>query len=123
MYDLKSRHPRSRFAPLLHVGLPGRPERSRTVAEAGLSDHGLRASAVAALLEVLGEDDQATTPWTWLTRTGTTSWHDVDAEWLGPTLQAYSEAGLSPTFLVLTRHGWLDPRSGVGRTWKRLRIR
>jgi hypothetical protein len=36
---------------------------------------------------------------------------------------AFAEVGEDATFVVVTRHGWADPRSGVGRTWKRIRQR
>jgi hypothetical protein len=46
---------------------------------------------------------------------------DVDAAWLGPSLGAAAERGLDPSYVVVTRHGWLDPRSGLRRTWRRIR--
>jgi hypothetical protein len=36
---------------------------------------------------------------------------------------AFAEREEDATFVVVTRHGWTDPRSGVGRTWRRIRER
>ncbi len=81
-------------------------------------DHGLRTEMVGALLRSL--DDP---PWVWLTRGGPLAVQDVDLDWLGPTLTAASERGSDPAFVVVTRHGWRDPRSGVGQEWRRIRRR
>jgi hypothetical protein len=59
----------------------------------------------------------------WLTRPGDLALQDLDAAWLAATRAAGAEAGLPLTMVVVTRHGWRDPRSGAGRTWKRLRAR
>jgi hypothetical protein len=59
----------------------------------------------------------------WLTRAGPLDLQDVDAAWLAAARIATAEAGVSLTMVVVTRHGWLDPRSGVRREWKRLRQR
>jgi hypothetical protein len=47
----------------------------------------------------------------------------VDAAWLGPTLTAAAERDTDLAFVVVTRHGWTDPRSDVRREWKRIRQR
>jgi hypothetical protein len=46
---------------------------------------------------------------------------DVDARWLAAARASYAEAGLPLTFVVVNRRGWRDPRSGLGRTWARVR--
>ena len=62
-------------------------------------------------------------PWVWVTRVGPLSLQDVDVAWLGPTVTAAHERGADPAFVVVTRHGWRDPRSGVGQQWQRIRRR
>jgi hypothetical protein len=108
---------RSRVSPTLHTGLPGGPAVS--VADDVGWDHGLRTDIMVTVLGAVPEP----TPMTWLTRSGTCALHDVDAAWLGPVLAGYAELGRDPTFVVVTRHCWTDPRSGVGRSWKRIRRR
>ena len=62
-------------------------------------------------------------PIIWLTRPGGFELQDVDAQWLAAARAATAEAALGLTLVVVTRHGWTDPRSGVRREWKRLRAR
>lgn len=126
---LRSTHRRRRFAPELHAGVP-----AGAYATAGAVpqdqdeayDDGLRVEIVSALLlraQALCEGAAVGGPLVWLTRTGPLAWHDLDAAWLGPALRAFGEAGLPAGFLVLTKEGWYDPRSGAGRSWIRLRVR
>jgi hypothetical protein len=60
---------------------------------------------------------------TWLTRPGTVDVQDVDLAWLRAVTAVNGELDRALPFVVVTRHGWLDPASGVGRTWHRLRDR
>jgi hypothetical protein len=107
---------RRRYAPLLHVGLPG--VRQLTVAaHPSVTDHALRCDVLAALLAATDGDHLA-----WLTRPGELTLHDVDAAWLAAALAAYAEAGRDLTWVVVTRRGWWDPRSGARRTWRRVRV-
>jgi hypothetical protein len=115
--DLAVCEHRRHFAPALHTGVPGGPVISLT--DDPTWDHGLRTDIVATVLSAVGGEP----PLTWLTRSGTGSLHDVDAAWLGPVLTAYAERDGDATFVVVTRHGWTDPRSGLGRRWKRIRRR
>jgi hypothetical protein len=101
---------------MLHVGVPGGAVRSWH--DDPSWDHGLRTEIAGALLRV--EDDP---PWAWVTRSGPLSWQDVDAAWLSATLAAAAERGVELAFVVVTRHGWIDPRSGVCRRWQRIRGR
>ena len=57
----------------------------------------------------------------WLTRSGGLELQDVDARWLAATRAAYDEARAPLAFVVVNRRGWRDPRSGLSRTWVRLR--
>ncbi len=115
--DLAVSEHRAHVPPLLHIGRPGGPVVS--LADDPAWDHGLRTDIVATVLGATAEPPVLT----WLTRSGPSSLHDVDAAWLGPVLAAYAEHGREPTFVVVTRHGWTDPRSGFGRQWKRIRRR
>ena len=40
--------------------------------------------------------------------------HDADVLWGSATRAAYAEAGLVPTFVVVTRDGWVDPPPASG---------
>ena len=114
--DLATTEHRHHFPALLHVGTPG--GRRVTVTDDRTWDHGLRTELVGAVLRSL--EDPA---WVWVTRVGPLSLQDVDVAWLGPTVTAAHERGADPAFVVVTRHGWRDPRSGVGQEWRRIRRR
>jgi hypothetical protein len=105
---------------VLHVGTPGGTVRCFTVRRDEPTDHALRADIVAAMLG-RRRGTPATWPWVWLTRAGDLALHDLDAAWLAAAATAYAEAGGDLTMVVVTRHGWRDPRSGAGHTWVRLR--
>ena len=107
------------FAPLLHVGDPDGARRSFAVRGHGHLDAALRTEVVAALLE----GDPAPAPLVWLTRVGPLTPCDLDTEWLSAAAAAYAEAETPLTFVLVTRSQWLDPRSGTGQAWKRLRQR
>lgn len=81
-------------------------------------DHGLRSDIVGAALRA-----RADPPWVWLTRSGPLTLQDVDAAWLRSVTAASEERSSEVSFVVVTRHGWTDPRSGVRREWKRIRAR
>lgn len=106
---------------LVHVGLPGRSEEVFAIVPGERLDHGLRADVVAALLCRARRGDVV--PLVWLTRPGPLELQDVDADWLRAGRTAAAEAGIRLTLVVVTRQGWLDPRSGTRRAWKRLRQR
>lgn len=107
---------RRRFAPVLHVGRPGVREDCVAAAVPG-TDHALRADLMAVLLARC----PAPEPLVWLTRPGELHTHDVDAAWLAASAAAWAEAGRDLSWVVVTRHGWWDPRSGLRRTWRRIR--
>jgi len=109
---------------VLHVGVPGGAVASLSLDEVEPSDPGLRADVVAALrvraVAQAGAEphDQ---PLVWLTRAGGLELQDVDVRWLTAARAAYDEAGAPLSFVVVNRQGWRDPRSGLSRTWVRLR--
>ena len=107
---------RRRFAPLVHVGRPGVREQCVGAAVHG-TDHALRTDLMAALLARARD----AAPLVWLTRPGELETHDVDAAWLTAALAASAEADRDLSWVVVTRHGWWDPRSDQRRTWQRIR--
>ncbi|HEX6150434.1 hypothetical protein [Nocardioides sp.] len=107
---------RRRFAPVLHVGRPGGRELSAAAALSG-TDHALRSDVCAALLARTTREAHLV----WLTRPGELEPQDVDLAWLAAAASAYAEAGRDLTWVVVTRHGWWDPRSGLRRQWQRIR--
>ena len=114
--------PRRVFDPVLHVGLPDgvRVDLVHDPAH----DRGLRTDLVATALGVVRRRAGEGMPvLAWLSRPGVLSLHDDDVAWLGPVSDAAGEAGLLVPFVVVTRQGWWDPRSGARREWKRLRQR
>ncbi len=56
-------------------------------------------------------------------RLGDLALQDVDLAWLAAARAAYAEAELPLVMVVVSRTAWRDPRSGVGRSWRRLRVR
>ena len=108
---------------VLHVGLPGGPVAALCLDEVEPSDPGLRTDVVAALrVRATGPGAaMEDVPLVWLTRTGGLELQDVDVRWLTAACAAYGEAGVPLSFVVVNRHGWRDPRSGLCRTWVRLR--
>ncbi len=117
--DHARREQRRRHPPVLHVGVPGARVAAIEVDPTDSADSGLRTDVVAALRARAGVDpDQLV----WLTRCGQLELQDADAHWLAAARAAYAEAGASElVFVVVNRRGWRDPRSGLGRTWARVR--
>ena len=107
------------YPPMLHVGVPGDRVASLAVAAAEPTDPGLRTDVVAAL-RVRAEARPASL--VWLSRSGALELQDVDARWLAAACAAYAEARAPLEFVVVNRRGWRDPRSGLSRTWVRLRV-
>jgi hypothetical protein len=114
--ELATTDRRRHVPPVLHVGDPDGA--TTTLVDDAAWDHGLRTEIVGAALRA--RRDPA---WVWVTRSGPLSVQDVDAAWLAPTLAAAGERGVDPAYVVVTRHGWFDPRSGLGQEWKRIRRR
>lgn len=114
--DLAASERRRHFPAVLHVGTPGGDE--ATVVDDRRWDAGLRADIAGAALRAAGQPATA-----WVTRPGGLALQDVDADWLGPLLRSAQEAEVDLVYVVVTRHGWVDPRSGVRREWRRIRDR
>ncbi len=114
---------RRRFPAGLHAGAPAGPRVSTELADLRSYDAGLRADVAARLLDLVPSDVPAACC-AWLTRPGDTEPQDCDVAWLAAADTAFAMHGLRPAgFYVVTRTGWLDPRSGERRVWKRLRLR
>lgn len=110
---------RKSFPPVLHVGVPGL--RSRRFEIDAPLDHGLRTDVVEAMLRPAVE--KRVVPLLWLTRHGDVTAQDVDRTWAAAVHAAGRELELAVGLVIVTRHGWHDPRTGVSRTWKRIRRR
>ena len=111
---------RQSHLPILHVGLPGVRDVVHPVRPDEEADHALRADVVAAMVTRVA---MAGTPLVWLTRPGDLVDQDVDLAWLAGARQAFGEAGLPLVYVVVNRHGWRDPRSGLQSSWVRMRRR
>ncbi|HCB02654.1 MAG TPA: hypothetical protein DEQ43_00025 [Nocardioides bacterium] len=108
--------------PVLHVGVPGGRTASLPLDPAEPADLGLRTDVVAALRVRAGPETGAdASHLVWLSRSGELVLQDLDALWLSAARAAYIEAERELIFVVVNRHGWRDPRSGLGRTWARVR--
>ena len=105
--------------PVLHVGVPGIRSRQFEI-EAHL-DHAVRTDIIEAMLRPAL--DKGVVPLLWLTRRGDTAPHDVDGAWSAAVHAAGGELGLALGLVIVTRRSWHDPRTGVSRTWKRIRGR
>jgi hypothetical protein len=113
------------YPPVLHAGVPGRSARRFLVEPDEELDHALRTDVVEALVRPGVERGRV--PLLWLTRreaaTGPDADAPVDHDWLAATTAAGRELGVLLDLVVVTRRGWHDPRTGVGRRWKRIRQR
>jgi hypothetical protein len=114
--DLATRDRRRHVPAELHVGVPG--GLTRSVADDPGWDSGLRTEIAGAVLRAAGDP-----PWVWVTRSGPLALQDVDVAWLRATLAAAAERQVDVVYVVVTRHGWVDPRSGLRREWRRIRDR
>ncbi len=117
--ELVETESRRQFPPTLRVGEPGRSVHH--VEDRSAADAGLRADVALALLRQGCLLTQR--PFLWLTRPGELTPHDDDLRWLGPTRWASAALGSPVALVVVTRHGWFDPVSGVRCEWRRLRRR
>ncbi len=112
---------RRRFDPEVHVGVVGGASASVVVPRCWLAglDRSLRVELVSALVETAPITPRAL----WLTRPGEVAVTSDDVGWLVGGEAAFGAAGLVlGGCYVVTRHGWVDVRSGDRREWKRLRL-
>ncbi len=120
----KSAERRHRFPPVLHLGAPARPEVGRVVEDSASDlDHALRCDLLAAMLKRNATHDRERPLMTWLTRPGPFDVQDLDLAWMRAVTAVNGETDRDLAYVVVTRDGWRDPRSGAGRTWLRLRQR
>lgn len=119
--DFKEATPRGRAPVSLHVGVPGRAVARHVVERGQPLDQALRTDISAALLQRTAA--AAGHRWAWLTRSGSLALHDADVAWSAAWYAACAEAEVDVPFVVVTRTGWRDPRTGVVRQWSRLRRR
>ncbi|MBM7515232.1 hypothetical protein [Nocardioides nitrophenolicus] len=109
---------RRRLPPALHVGIPGGAVRSFELVPGEVLDLALRIELVEAMCrDPLARD---VVPLLWLTR-GPDGPDVEDLAWAAAAGCAGPELGVRLDLVVVTRRSWLDPRSGVGRRWTRLR--
>ena len=104
---------------MLHVGGPGRPEAGRVDESADSYDDALRCEVLSAMLRRAVVAPVVA----WLSRPGSLEVQDVDLAWLRAIATVTAETDRCLPYVVVTRAGWRDPRSGTGRTWVRLRQR
>lgn len=109
---------RRSFPAVLHVGIPGGPERTFEIVPEEELDLALRVEIVEAMARhSLGH---GAVPLVWLTRMA----RGADAEdlaWAAAVGHAAGELGVRLDLVVITRRAWHDPRSGAGRSWARVR--
>ncbi|MGI8522012.1 MAG: hypothetical protein ACR2K3_01680 [Nocardioides sp.] len=117
--DLATSEHRRRFPAVVRFGDPATDPVA--VPDTPELDHGLRLDLAASALHLAAR--RGDVGLVWLTRSGHLCLHDTDMAWLSAVLAAAAERGASPTMVVVTRHGWFDPRSGVRREWRRIRQR
>lgn len=122
--QVAAERPRRRAA-VVHAGYLGGSEHLFAPEPGDRLDHALRTDAMAALLARARASAPGSaggrTVLAWLTRPGPLELEDDDAAWLAAARAAAAEAGEPLTFVVVSRHGWWDPRSGLRREWRRLR--
>lgn len=119
--EFKEATPRGRAPVTVCVGVPGRAVARHVVEPGQALDQALRTDVAAALLQQTS--GAATQRWAWLTRGGSLALHDADVAWSAAWYAACAESGVDVLFVVVTRTGWRDPRTGVQREWSRLRRR
>lgn len=110
---------RRSYPAILHVGDPRTHEQVFPIVPEEQIDDALGADIVAAMRS----RSSLERPVVWLTRPGVLAPQDIDLRWLRSARRAYAEAGVPLVFVVAGRHGWLDPRTGLRREWRRLRSR
>lgn len=109
---------RRRFPAVLHVGIPGGPDRTFEVHPEEDLDLALRVEIVEAMAR--HSIETGAVPLVWLTRmAGDTDTEDL--AWAAAVGHAAGELGVRLDLVVITRRAWHDPRSGAGQSWARVR--
>jgi hypothetical protein len=105
--------------PALNAGFPGGPHRRLELDPRWELDQTLRIDMV----EAITRDDLAAgrVPLVWLTRPDLAD--GLDQAWAAAVRAAGAELGVRLDLVVVTRHSWHDPHTGVGRRWQRVRER
>jgi hypothetical protein len=117
--DHKAAERRRRFPAVLHVGSPGGAPVGQVDESEDVLDDALRCELLGAMLRSRPPGRTMV----WLTRPGELDVQDVDLAWLRAVAAVGGEAEDRLPYVVVTRRGWLDPRTGSGRSWTRLRQR
>lgn len=120
----KTATPRGHVPRTIWAGLPAAdpaaPTSTRFAPQPGDSlDQHLRTEVASALVHRVVEAVPA--PLLWVTRSGDLDLVAGDLAWLAAGRAAWTEAGLAPSFVLLTRHGWRHHPTGRSRRWRRLR--
>lgn len=113
----RSEHRRSHPV-VLHVGLPSGTTRSLELRPEERLDHALRVEMVQAMSRACLASGRV--PLSWLTRP-VLGPDEGDLAWAAAVGAAGGELGVRLDLVVITRRSWHDPRSGVGRSWTRIR--
>lgn len=114
---------RRRHPAVVHVGHPGGHEVVFACTADDPVDLGVRTDVLLALLARVPRPEHGPEPLVWVTRPGDLETQDDDACWVAAARAAAGELGRPVEMVLVGRHGWRDPRSGLSRTWKRLRSR
>jgi len=118
VHDFAAECGRLRILPTtLHVGDP-RGE-AVTIPDERWYDAAMRADMVERALSVLDIAE----PLVWITRPGPCRATDADNRWCAASLTAGARLDRSVPFYIVTRRAWLEPATGEGRTWVRIRIK
>lgn len=114
-----ARSERRRSHPVvLHVGIPSGPTRELELRPEERLDHALRVEIVQAMARPCLAEGRV--PLSWLTRPAVGP-DEGDLAWAAAVGAAGAELGVRLDLVVITRRSWRDPRSGVGRSWTRIR--
>lgn len=111
------------------VGHPGGPvdtavaevavATQRQLLDLGGDATGLRTALVERALDGLDDPRGALC---WVVRSGPLEVGDPELAWWSAAWHGFGRHGLRPVaFCVLNRTGWVEPDTGRGRTWRRLR--
>lgn len=105
---------------MLHVGVVAGERVSGRLPPLGTLDHALRVEVLAALLEGAPTGTEGL----WVTRPGPPVVLAEERGWASAAMVAFGLLGHDPAQVchAVTRHGWVDLRSGESRVWRRLRL-